>query len=227
MHAVVHTLLALPAGLAYLAVGLLVFSEDALFFGFLIPGETAAVVGGVLAHRGHAVLPAMIIVVVAAAILGDGVGYAVGRRVGPRLLRKGPLRLLESRVRRAEDFMRVHGRPAVLLGRFVAFTRALMPALAGISEMPYRQFLAFNAIGGALWGSSFVIIGYVAGRSYEAVSRGAGEGAAIIVVVAVVVILVGWHGRRLAKRALTRSSTVVPKSVRPPADEDRSRGSRA
>jgi membrane-associated protein len=87
------------AGL-YLLVGLLVFAEDALFIGFLLPGETAAVLGGVAASRGHVALPVMMVVVAGAAIIGDSVGYEVGRRLGPRLLNT---RLLRQRQRLAHD----------------------------------------------------------------------------------------------------------------------------
>src|SRR2546430_4892824 len=90
-------LLTLPAAAAYVLVGLLVFAEDALFVGFVVPGETAAVLGGVDASRGHVRLWVVILLVVAAAIVGDSVGYEVGRRFGPRILRA---RILARRQRR-------------------------------------------------------------------------------------------------------------------------------
>ncbi len=131
----------------YLVVAALVFAEDALFVGFVLPGETAAVLGGVIASQGRIHLWLMIVLVVAAAIVGDTVGYEIGRHIGPRILR---LRILDKRRRRLDDaqkFLRRRGGWAVFLGRFVAFFRAVMPALAGASRMRYRRFLAFNAAG--------------------------------------------------------------------------------
>lgn len=116
--------------------------------GFVIPGETAAVLGGVIASQGRVHLWLMIVLVVVAAVVGDTVGYEIGRHVGPRILQ---LRVLDKRRRRlndAQDFLRRRGGWAVFLGRFVAFFRAVMPALAGTSRMPYLRFLAFNAAGG-------------------------------------------------------------------------------
>ena len=109
----------------------------------------------------------MIVLVVAVAIVGDTVGYEVGRHAGPRILR---LRILDKRRRRlddAQEFLRRRGGWAVFLGRFVAFFRAVMPALAGTSRMRYRRFLAFNAAGGLVWGVGFVLLGYVTGNWEE------------------------------------------------------------
>ncbi|WP_277831836.1 DedA family protein [Speluncibacter jeojiensis] len=195
LTSMVDKVLGVGGPLVLLVVGLLVFAEDALFFGFVIPGETAAVLGGVVAARGHVLLPAILAVVVVAAILGDSVGFEVGRKFGPRLMQ---MRVLERRRKRlddAQDFLRRRGGWAVFLGRFVAFFRAVMPALAGTAQMPYRRFLAFNALGGAVWGVAFVLLGYLAGNSYAAVEKTAGRGVAIGVAAVVVVALVVWRIR--------------------------------
>ncbi len=89
---ITHWLLHFHGGLAYTLVGVLVFAEAALFVGFFLPGETAAVVGGVLAGAGSVNLEAMMTVVVLSAIVGDSVGYVVGRTAGPWLLDRRPLR---------------------------------------------------------------------------------------------------------------------------------------
>lgn len=138
----------------YAIVGALVFCEDALFFGFVLPGETAAVLGGVVASQGRVSVFWLCVVVVLAAVAGDSVGYEVGKRLGPRILETRALRGHRERIGHAEELIRRRGPAAVFLGRFIAFFRALMPALAGISRMPYRVFLAFNAAGGLIWGSA-------------------------------------------------------------------------
>jgi membrane-associated protein len=183
--------------------GLLVFAEDAIFIGFVIPGETAAVLAGVGAGLGHVALPLSILVVVAAAIIGDSVGYEVGRRFfGPRVLTSRLLARHLHRIERAQSFLRRRGGIAVFLGRFTAFFRAMMPALAGASQMPYRRFLFWNAFGGVVWGTGFVVLGYAAGASYHQVEKQVGRGLAVGLAAIVVVIIVAWRMRRVRARPL-------------------------
>jgi membrane protein DedA with SNARE-associated domain len=193
---IVGAILSIPPLAAYLLVFVLVFAEDAAFVGFVVPGETAAVLGGVVAHQGQADLGIMLPLVVAAAIIGDSVGYAVGKRLGPRLLRLRALDRHRRRLDSAQDFLRQRGGWAVFLGRFVAFFRATMPALAGISRMPYRRFLAFNALGGLVWGAGFTLLGFVAGASYEVVAKAAGRDAAAVVLAVAVIALIVWRIRK-------------------------------
>jgi membrane protein DedA with SNARE-associated domain len=208
-------LLHLHGVLVYLVVAALVFAEDALFVGFVLPGETAAVLGGVIASQGRVQLWLMIVLVVAAAIFGDTVGYEIGRHIGPRILR---LRILDKRRRRLDDaqkFLRRRGGWAVFLGRFVAFFRAVMPALAGTSRMPYRRFLAFNAAGGLVWGTGFVLLGYLTGNSYKAVEKSVGRGAALVVLGLVLVALAIWRIRAHRAEA-ARDSAPDDDSTAPP-----------
>jgi len=88
------------------------------------------------------------------------------------------------------------GGVAVLLGRFTAFFRAVMPALAGLSRMPYGRFVRWNAAGGLVWGVAFTLIGYLAGDSYEAVARTVGRGSSAVIAAVVLVALVVWRVRR-------------------------------
>ncbi|BCW42996.1 DedA family protein [Arthrobacter sp. StoSoilB5] len=174
----------------------LVFAEDALFIGFVVPGETAAVVGGVFASRGDLPLWSMIMIVISAAILGDTVGYEIGKHLGPRIM---ALKLLDKRraqLQKAEDFLARRGGLAVFLGRFTAFFRAVMPALAGLSRMPYRRFAIWNFTGGIIWGALFVTLGFIAGSSYEELAHAVGRGAAVVVGVVVIVILGVWQVRK-------------------------------
>ncbi|MEO6500329.1 MAG: DedA family protein [Jatrophihabitantaceae bacterium] len=195
MSGLLDRLFTLNPVLVYVVISVLVFAEDALFIGFVLPGETAAVLGGVIASQGRVRLWLMITLVVVAAVIGDSVGYEVGRHVGPRILQ---IRALDKRRRRlddAQDFLRRRGGWAVFLGRFVAFFRAVMPALAGTSRMPYRRFLAFNAAGGTAWGVGFVILGYVTGNSYKAVERTVGRSAALVMLGLTLVALIAWRVR--------------------------------
>ena len=156
----------LPAGWAYLTIFLLVFAEDALFFGFVLPGETAVIVGGILASQGHIAFGPLVAVTVTAAILGDSVGYEVGRRAGTRMMSSRLLRNRRAALGKAEELLRTRGRTAVFLGRFAAFFRATMPALAGAARMPYRQFLPANAFGGLVWATGNATLGFVVGAAW-------------------------------------------------------------
>ncbi|MFL6081536.1 MAG: DedA family protein [Ornithinibacter sp.] len=196
LTSLLERLLDVPAPVVLAVVGALVFAEDALFFGFVIPGETVAILGGVSASLGHVPLWAMLTVVIVAAIVGDSVGFEVGRRLGPWLMATRPLARHADRLDDARDLLARRGGSAVLLGRWVAFFRAVMPALAGSSDMRYRTFLTWNAIGGILWGTVVVMGGYLAGASYQAVADALGTGSAVLVGVAAVLGFIVWRLRR-------------------------------
>jgi membrane protein DedA with SNARE-associated domain len=192
----VHTVLGAPPWLVYLIVGAVVFAEDALFVGFVLPGETLAVIGGVTASIGHTSLTVVLLVVVLAAVVGDSVGYEIGRLYGPRIIGHRFFDRRRQRLEAAQDFLRRRGGSAVFLGRWTAFFRAVMPALAGLSRMRYRVFLPWNAVGGIAWGSAAVVAGYFAGESYQRVEKWLGQGAAVVVGLVVLIALAVWAVRR-------------------------------
>src|ERR1700712_1771585 len=119
MSGLVDRLLGTPGWVVLLVVGLVVFAEDALFVGFVLPGETVAVLGGVAAKFGHVPLAAVLAVVVVAAIVGDSVGYEVGRQLGPRILGSRLLRDRQEGIERAQRFLARRGGSAVFLGRWL------------------------------------------------------------------------------------------------------------
>ena len=204
MTGLLDQLLAAGPWVVLAVVGLVVFVEDALFVGFVIPGETAAILGGVAAQLGHVPLAAVIVTVVLAAVLGDSVGYEVGRHFGPRILQLRVLDKRRARLDDAQDFLARRGGMAVLLGRWVAFFRAVMPALAGAARMPYRTFLTFNAIGGILWGVVVVTAGYLAGSSYAQVEKAIGRDGALIAVGVVLLAVAVWKIREHRASSLQR-----------------------
>jgi len=178
---------------AYIVCGALVFGEASVLLGFVIPGETAALIGGFLASQHHVNLEVMLAVVILCAIAGDSTGYEVGKYLGPWLLQRRVLRNNPG-IRRGTELIARFGGPAVFLGRWIALARALVPGLSGLSGMRYRTFLFFNALGGIAWGTTFIFIGFAAGKSYAAVARTIGTyslgivGAVVAAVVVVVVI---------------------------------------
>jgi membrane-associated protein len=216
MSGLLSGLLSAPPAVVYVLVGLLVFGEAAVFIGFVLPGETAVVLGGVLASRREIDLRVLIVLVAVCAIVGDTVGYEVGRHYGSRVLAWRPLRRHERRLDTARAFLRERGGSAVFLGRWTAFLRAVMPGLAGVSHMPYRRFIVWNALGGIAWGTTFCLVGYLAANSYEVVAKRIGTGGALVTVGLVVVALVVWHVRR--RRSERASAESEPDAVA--GDED-------
>jgi membrane-associated protein len=196
LRSVLDAVQSAPPLLAYGIISLLVFGEAAFFVGFVLPGETAVLLGGFLASQGHLNVVTLIVLVVICAILGDTVGYEVGRHLGPRLLQLGPLQKHQGRLEKAQDALRHRGGPAIFLGRWTAFFRAVMPGIAGLSQMRYRAFLFWNALGGIAWGVTFSLVGYFAGASYARVASTIGKGSAIVVGLFVITGLVLWRVRR-------------------------------
>jgi membrane-associated protein len=189
---------------AYALVGFLAFAEAALLVGFFIPGETAVVVGGVLAGLGAVDLEVMMAVVVVSAIVGDSVGFEVGKWAGPWLLERRPLKGA-SAVRRTMGLLERYGGPAVFLGRFVAFARAFIPGLAGMSGLRYRIFLVYNAVGGLIWGVGYTLLGYVVGLSFERILGEVGVWSLVIVAAVVgvgVAVRVVLERRRRRRRVV-------------------------
>lgn len=196
MNQVLDALSAVPSPIAYVLIAVLVFSEAALFVGFVLPGETAVFLGGVLASTGHISLTIVLLSVVAAAIIGDAVGYAVGRRFGPRILRLRVLERHQTRLESAQIRLRERGGWAVFLGRFTAFLRAVMPGLAGLSHMPLKRFLAFNAAGGLVWGIGVSMLGFGAGHSYTTAASWLGRSSSVLLVLFLLFLVVLWHRHR-------------------------------
>jgi membrane protein DedA with SNARE-associated domain len=188
-------------GWLYLIAGGLAFAEAAVLVGMVLPGEVALLVSGFGAHQGWLALWPMVAVAVGCAILGDTVGYEVGRMLGPRLRASRLGRWVgESKWRRADEFLHRHGGKAVLLGRFTAIMRALTPGLAGMARMPYlRTFLPWNVVGGIVWGAGSVLLGYGFSASIETVGRYLAYGPLVLIALGVVVYLL--VRRRRARNA--------------------------
>lgn len=213
MGHITDTLLDLHGPVIYIVVGALVFAEAALFFGFVFPGETAIVVAGVLASQHRVSLPILLIVIALCAIVGDSVGYEIGRKFGDRLLGTRALRQHRDKLGKAQDLLRRRGATAVFIGRFTALLRAIMPALAGSARMPYGRFLIFNALGGVTWGVGFTLGGYLAGTAFEQVAQWAGRVLAIAVAVVAVTALFVWWLRRRRREAEEAEAFEEPVSV--------------
>ncbi len=187
----------LPGTLVYLLVALLVFTEAPLLLGFVLPGETAVMVAGVVASKGHVNVVVLCAIVVASAIVGDNLAYAIGRRYGSHLIGLPFVRSRRTSIERALEGLRRRGPIYVFVGRFTAFLRAVMPGLAGMSRLRYRQFVVANASGGIIWGVSYTLLGYFAGAALNSIERVSGwVGIGVLVAVIAVVVFVVLLKRR-------------------------------
>jgi membrane protein DedA with SNARE-associated domain len=187
-----HEIHRLPGGLVYGLVTLLVFGEAALFIGFILPGETAVLVAGVVASQDHVNVGVVAVLVVAAAIVGDSVGYAIGHRYGESLMKLPILRRRRAALERALEGLRRRGPIYVFIGRFTAFLRAVMPGLAGMSRMNYRRFFIANALGGTIWGITFTLLGYFAGTALTRIENYA-SWVGLSVLIAMIAFFIIFH----------------------------------
>jgi len=197
VSSIAESILRLPPALALLLVFALPLLEASAFVGFIIPGEIGVLLGGVLANQHKVSLTAVLVLGISGAIIGDSVGYEIGKRYGERLLRKVPDRLLdEDKLQRTQESVRRLGGKAVFVGRFTTAARVLVPGLAGMAGIPYLRFLAFNVAGGALWATLFVLLGYAVGSQYKTVEHNATLiGLGLLVLIAVF-LLVRRHRHR-------------------------------
>jgi undecaprenyl-diphosphatase len=183
-------LLTIPSIPALILVFMLPALEASVFLGFIFPGETAVVVGGVLASFGRFPLWLTVVAASLGAVGGDTAGYFIGKKFGPWLLDKLPARLVKPEtVDKAVSFIARRGGLGVVVGRFTTALRVVVPGAAGIAEMRYRKFLLFNALGGIAWASLYSVLGYEAGKNYERVLKQAST-TSVIVFVAVALALV-------------------------------------
>jgi membrane protein DedA with SNARE-associated domain len=172
------------------------FAEAALFVGFVLPGETALLIGGVLAHAGVWNVWVFLIAAIIGAITGDSVGYEIGKHLGPRIKENAVGRFVgEKRWKLAQAiFDRYHG-GAIFFGRAQALLRALVPALAGMNKVPYRIFIKWNAAGGIVFSTIVVLLGYQFASSLATLEKYLRYWA--IFFLAIVIIVIGILKRKL------------------------------
>jgi len=170
----------------YALVAALAFAETGAFIGLLAPGETAIVLGGVVAAHGDISLPAMIAIAWVAAAAGDLASFTLGKRLGRRfVITRGPrFGVTAPRLERVEAFFDRHGPKAILVGRFIGLVRAVAPFLAGASGMRLRAFLPWSLLGTLVWTSAFTLVGYAFSNSFSAAAGVLTHGALAVAVAA-------------------------------------------
>ncbi len=183
----------------YILVFALALAEGGALAGLFLPGETAMILGGVLVGEGRADLVTMAALAGGGSVLGDSIGYWIGRRWGGRLrATKLGMKVGEERWRRADAAIHKRGGSVVFFGRFLSVLRTLVPPAAGMARVPYGSFLLFNVPAALLWAWGFLLLGFVADESWHLVEEWAGW-AGLVVLLAVVAVAI-W----VAARARTR-----------------------
>lgn len=206
MSGVVEGILSLHGGAALALLFTFTALEAPAFIGLVLPGELALVLGGVLAHSGRISLAAAVALGVAGAIAGDSAGYWLGRR-WRHLLLASPIgrRVKPSQVERAEAILGRRSGVTLFVGRLTAGARVLLPGLAGAARIPYRTFLLWNAVAGAVWATAHVMLGYAAGESWRRIHHLAGRYALYLLLatalLAAAVLGVRWLRRRHRARS--------------------------
>jgi len=159
----------LTAPWGYAIVGAATFLENSVGAGVIVPGETLVILGGFYARRGELEVPALVAIVCCAAVLGDNLGFLIGRRFGRGFLERHGRRLFVTpeRLERAERYYASHGGKTVFLGRFIPVVRSVGFIVAGAARMPWRRFVVYDVAGAVLWGAGHTTLGYLIGKSYE------------------------------------------------------------
>jgi undecaprenyl-diphosphatase len=175
----------------YLIVFVATFMENSVGAGVIVPGETLVIIGGFYARLGELWLPAVSFVAVVGAILGDNLGYWIGRRYGRGFLDRHGRKLFVTpeRLEAAEDYYRRHGGKTVFLGRFIPVVRSVGFIVAGVAHMEWKRFIVYDVAGAIIWGVGHSALGYALGASYERWERYATPvGLAIL---AILLVLIG------------------------------------
>ncbi len=159
-------------GGGYLFLTTVVFAESGLLIGFFLPGDSLLFTAGFLASQNVLNIVILLPLVFVAAVAGDNVGYYFGAKVGPKIFkRKDSLLFNHDHLRQAQEFYAKHGPKAIVLARFMPVVRTFAPILAGVGQMHYRTFWAYNLLGGFLWSVGITSAGYFLGRSIPDVDK--------------------------------------------------------
>jgi membrane-associated protein len=148
-----------------IAIIIIVFAETGLLIGFFLPGDSLLVTAGLFAASGMFDMYTLNITVILAAVIGDAVGYYIGKKSGKALYHRNDSRFFKKEhLLKTKEFYEKYGGITIVLARFMPFARTFAPVVAGIAEMKYRKFFSFNVWGGILWVMSMTLLGFFLGK---------------------------------------------------------------
>ncbi len=155
----------LVRAIGYVGLFVVVFAESGLLVGFFLPGDSLLFTAGFLASQGYLHLIPLLLILFAAAVLGDSVGYFFGKKIGPKIFtKKDSWFFHQNNVEKAKRFYEAHGKKTIILARFLPVVRTFAPILAGVGMMKYSIFILFNVIGALLWTCGLTLLGYFLGN---------------------------------------------------------------
>ena len=194
----------------YVVLTAIVFTETGLLIGFFLPGDSLLITAGLVAATGALDIWWLNVLLAAAAVAGDSVGYALGARIGPRLFTREKSWLFNPRhVVRTREFYARHGAKTIVIARFVPIIRTFAPVVAGVGAMPYRRFLLYNVAGGLGWVLSMTWAGYLLGNVVPNIDRHIH-----VVVIVVIVLSVIPIGVEIIRERRRQSAPSTGRSVR-------------
>ena len=198
----------------YVGLTGIIFAETGLLVGFFLPGDSLLVTAGLLASQPEFGLNvwALGALLSVAAIVGNTVGYVIGKASGPRLFtRDDSLLFKKKHLYRAEEFYRKHGGKTLVLARFMPIVRTFVPVVAGLANMPFAAYTAYNVLGGVLWIWSMLLVGYFLGRAIPGIDKYIELMILVIVFLSVLpAIIAWWRDRAKTKAAAAAAPRAVP-----------------
>ena len=173
LESILHLdLIKIIESIGYLGLFAIIFAESGLFVGFFLPGDSLLFTAGFLASQGFFNILLLAPMTFIAAVAGDSVGYAFGQKVGPKLFkREDSIFFHKKHLIRAKNFYDKHGGKTITIARFLPVVRTFAPIVAGIGQMPYKKFLAYNLLGGFLWAVCIPFTGYFLGNLIPSVDK--------------------------------------------------------
>lgn len=154
-----------------LLISIIIFAESGMMIGFFFPGDTLLFSAGIFAASGKLSLGLTLVCIAAAAILGDNIGYHIGKTLGPRLFKKDSLVFRKEYIARAEKFYEKYGNKTMLVAHFVPVIRTFVPVTAGAGRMNQRRFILFDAIGDIAWTLTITLLGYFVGSRIPGIEK--------------------------------------------------------
>ncbi len=202
----IHRLRDLPALVqwaGYVGLTLIIFAETGLLVGFFLPGDSLLVTAGLLCSQSDFGLDVWLLggILTVAAIVGDTVGYGIGRATGPRIFtRQDSLLFNRKHLLRAQAFYEKHGGKTIIIARFMPIVRTFAPVVAGVGQMRYRSFVLYNVVGGIAWIWSMLMIGYVLGSRFPAVSQHLEKVILLVIFLSILPGIIAWWRERQSPR---------------------------
>lgn len=204
-YARLRDLPALVQWAGYVGLTAIIFTETGLLIGFFLPGDSLLVTAGLLSSQPEFGLNVYVLgmLLSAAAIVGDTVGYQIGRVTGPRIFtREESLLFRRAHLQAAQAFYEKHGGKTIIIARFVPIIRTFAPVVAGVGAMQYRSFLAYNIVGGLAWVWSMLFTGYFLGRWVPGIDQHIEKVILVVIFLSILPGIIAW----VRERAKARSS---------------------